>query len=64
MIIERIRTAATSVMRRVIPEREEGQGMAEYALILSGVALLAIVAVFNMGPRIGALLNRVSASLS
>ena len=44
--------------------KEEGQGMAEYGLILAGVALLAIVAVFLLGPQIGALLNKVNASLS
>ena len=44
--------------------REEGQGMAEYGLILAGVALLAIVAVFALGPKIGSLLNKVSASLT
>jgi hypothetical protein len=38
--------------------------MVEDALILSGVALLARVAVYNMGPRIGALYNRVSASMT
>jgi Flp pilus assembly pilin Flp len=44
--------------------REEGQGMAEYGLIRAGVALLAIVAVFALGPKIGSLLNKVSASLT
>ena len=39
-----------------------GQGMTEYALILSGVALLVIVALFTLGPQIGVLLNRVAAS--
>jgi Flp pilus assembly pilin Flp len=38
--------------------------MAEYGLILAGVALLAIVAVFLLGPQIGKLLNKVNASLS
>jgi len=45
-------------------KKTEGQGMAEYGLILAGVALLAIVAVFLLGPQIGALLNKVNASLS
>jgi len=42
---------------------ERGQGLAEYGLILAGVALLAIVAIFALGPKIGSLLNRVSSSL-
>ena len=44
--------------------RDEGQGMAEYGLILAGVAILAIVAVFLLGSNIGNLLNRISSSLS
>ena len=44
--------------------REDGQGMAEYGLILAGVALLAIVAVFLLGPKIGTLMNKVGSSLS
>jgi len=47
-----------------VPDREEGQGMAEYGFILSGVALLAIIAVFLLGPAIGKMLNKVNASLS
>ena len=47
-----------------VPEHEEGQGMAEYGLILAGVALLAIVAVFLLGPKIGQLLNTIGSSLS
>ncbi len=49
---------------RVASRKEHAQGMAEYGLILAGVALLAIVAVFLLGPAIGALLNKVNASLS
>jgi pilus assembly protein Flp/PilA len=41
-----------------------GQGMAEYGLILAGVAILAIVAVFLLGPQIANLLNRVGSSLT
>jgi Flp pilus assembly pilin Flp len=38
--------------------------MAEYSLILAGVAMLAIVALFLLGPKIGNLLNNVGSSLS
>jgi len=54
---------ATDRLRSVVV-RQEGQGMAEYALILSGVGLTAIVAVNMLGVKIGALLNRIGASLS
>jgi len=64
-MIKRIAKAAHDAMYGVLPaEREEGQGMAEYGLILAGVALLAIVAVFLLGPKIGSLLNKVASSLS
>jgi pilus assembly protein Flp/PilA len=48
----------------IAERREEGQGMAEYGLILAGVALLAIAAVFLLGPKIGNLLNNIGSSLS
>ena len=34
------------------PAAEQGQAMSEYALMLSGVAMLAITAVFALGPKI------------
>jgi pilus assembly protein Flp/PilA len=63
-MIKRFATSARDAMYGVLPEREEGQGMAEYGLILAGVALLAIVAVFLLGPKVGALMNKVGSSLS
>jgi len=41
----------------------DGQGMAEYALIMAGVALMAMVAVYVLGPKIGWVFNQISASL-
>jgi len=64
-MVKRIVKAVHDAMYGVLPaEKEEGQGMAEYGLILAGVALLAIVAVFALGPKVGALLNKVGSSLS
>jgi pilus assembly protein Flp/PilA len=48
---------------RALGSSEEGQGLAEYGLILAGVAVLAIVAIFALGPKIGSLLNKISSSL-
>ncbi len=62
-MIRRFLAYARDAISGVFPEREEGQGMAEYGLILAGVALLAIVAVFLLGPKIGTLMNRISSSL-
>jgi pilus assembly protein Flp/PilA len=52
-----------SLVRSYVPEREEGQGLVEYGLILAGVSIAALVALFALGPRITALFNAVSASL-
>jgi len=43
--------------------REEGQGMVEYALILAFVAILVIVALKFLQPAISGTLNTVSTSL-
>ncbi len=43
--------------------REEGQGMVEYALILAFVAILVIVALKFLQPAISNTLNTVSTSL-
>ena len=61
---DRLVTAVQAVARRLVADRLDGQGMAEYGLILAGVALLAIVAVFALGPKVGALLNTIGSSLS
>ena len=64
-LIGRIVARITSGISMGVLEREdEGQGMAEYGLILAGVALLAIVAVFLLGPKIGDLMNKIASSLS
>ncbi len=52
-----------SLVRSEVPEREEGQGLVEYGLILAGVSIAALVALFALGPRITSLFNSVSASL-
>lgn len=39
------------MMRRLL-ERREGQGMAEYALILALVAVVAIAGVYLLGPKL------------
>jgi pilus assembly protein Flp/PilA len=42
---------------------EEGQGLAEYALILALIAILAIVALIFLGGQIKTVLSTVGASL-
>lgn len=36
---------------------EEGQGMAEYGILVAGIALVAIVAIFAFGGKVDALFN-------
>ena len=52
-----------TLIRRNVPEREPGQGLVEYGLILAGVSIAALVALFALGPRISSLFNAVSESL-
>ena len=42
---------------------EEGQGLAEYALILALIAIVAIVALIFLGTQIAAILNSIGNSV-
>jgi pilus assembly protein Flp/PilA len=42
---------------------EEGQGLAEYALILALIAIVAIVALIFLGGQISGILNTVGTSV-
>ncbi len=42
---------------------EEGQGLAEYALILALIAIVAIVALIFLGGQISSILSRTGQSL-
>jgi pilus assembly protein Flp/PilA len=56
-------------MSSVIPEilsslrREDGQGLAEYALILALIAIVAIVALIFLGGQISTILSDVGNSV-
>ena len=52
-------TALISLIRR----DEEGQGLAEYALILALIAIVAIVALLFLGGAISTILSRVGSSV-
>ena len=53
-----------AVVRRVPADgSEEGQGLAEYALILALIAIVAIVALIFLGSQISAILSRVGTSI-
>ena len=42
---------------------EEGQGLAEYALILALIAIVAIVALIFLGSQVSGILHTVGASI-
>jgi pilus assembly protein Flp/PilA len=44
-------------------DRDEGQGLAEYALILALIAIVAIVALIFLGGSISSILNTVGTSV-
>jgi pilus assembly protein Flp/PilA len=52
-------TALINLIRR----DEEGQGLAEYALILALIAIVAIVALLFLGGAISGILSTVGSSL-
>ena len=56
-------TAALTLVARPWEYRAKGQGLVEYALILSFVSVLAIVALQLMQPAISSTLNNVSNSM-
>ncbi|MGV8906501.1 MAG: Flp family type IVb pilin [Acetobacterium sp.] len=43
---------------------EDGQGMVEYGLIIAGVALLAITALFLLGPQLGTMFTNITTKLT
>jgi len=43
---------------------EDGQGMVEYGLIIAGIALAAIAAIWLLGPQISDLFEQISTKLT
>ena len=46
-----------------IRSREEGQGLAEYALILALIAIIAIAALIFLGTQISSILSTIGAAV-
>jgi pilus assembly protein Flp/PilA len=46
-----------------IPWREDGQGLAEYALILALIAIMAIVSLLFLGSKISTVLSTIGKSI-
>ena len=50
---------AFEIVRRTIRTREAGQGLAEYALILALIAIVAILALVFLGTAISSIIQHV-----
>ena len=50
-------------MLEVLDRDEEGQGLAEYALILALIAIVAIVALIFLGGQVSKILSTVGSSV-
>lgn len=52
-------------MKNVIDRirEEDGQGMIEYALIITGIALVALVGIQLLGPGVDALFDTITAAI-
>jgi pilus assembly protein Flp/PilA len=48
---------------QVLNRDEEGQGLAEYALILALIAIIAIVALIFLGNQVSSVLSKVGSSI-
>ena len=46
-----------------LEDRERGQGMVEYGLIIAAVAIAVLVALFALGPKIASMFSETAASL-
>jgi pilus assembly protein Flp/PilA len=57
--MDRLITFLTSFSR----DEEEGQGLAEYALILALIAIVAIVALLFLGGQISKILSTIGSSV-
>ena len=53
----------TAIINFLHRDDEEGQGLAEYALILALIAIVAIIAIIFLGSQVSSILSTVGASV-
>jgi len=53
----------TAIINFLHRDDEEGQGLAEYALILALIAIVAIIALIFLGTQVSKILSTVGASV-
>jgi pilus assembly protein Flp/PilA len=56
-------TTLQHVIQQFFADREEGQGLAEYALILALIAIVAIIALIFLGSQVSNILSTVGNSV-
>jgi pilus assembly protein Flp/PilA len=56
-------TSIYLMVMELIHRDEDGQGLAEYALILALIAIIAIIALIFLGGQVSAILSNVGASV-
>ncbi len=56
-------TQLVSTVLAPLHRDEEGQGLAEYALILALIAIVAIIALIFLGSQVSTILNKVGTSV-
>ncbi len=57
-------TRMTQLLGRIHPSRrDDGQGLAEYALILALIAIIAIIALIFLGNQVSTILSTVGSSV-
>jgi Flp pilus assembly pilin Flp len=62
-MINRLVSGITQAVFGLFPQREEGQGMVEYGLILSFVALIVVGSLIVMGPKLKSYLSSITTSI-
>jgi pilus assembly protein Flp/PilA len=55
--------ALISYIASILHRDEEGQGLAEYALILALIAIVAIIALIFLGSQVSSILHNVGSSI-
>ena len=55
--------ALIQLVQSVLQRDDDGQGLAEYALILALIAIVAIVALIFLGNQVSTILSKVGASV-
>jgi pilus assembly protein Flp/PilA len=50
-------------MMKWLKTEESGQGMVEYGLIIAGIAIVVMAAIFLLGPKVATLFNNVGDQL-